>query len=492
MAERDSLLVLFDWDRNMTRLRMFSTVLFSLSISFPSLTLSTEVTVENATDGEATSMGWAGPLTNEEAWKAMPSSSKGSGSPLPAWIRVVARQMPKTAAAFLQLDYAQRSSGPVEPKLRAAMRWTSAKSNGCDYSMQVALADLQRAGATDLQVSGLTSGSMSSWSESELAALRFAFVMTVDSDRYPDEDFARLVSIFDANTAGSMVLHMSYSNFQDRFLNCIGAQSFEVDKPLPPLEVAFDINDLIHKPPTDRAAATAAAPKPSLLSEVVPTLNVIEHESTNTWLGYEALQSRLIKQRQRESRLPSLPWSQIAPKLPVGLMDKPSDIAWYQLAFGYAPELAVPFEVYLRAAGSEVTRNWDRVFGGSLFWMVTNSVKCPYCMGHCEMNWEVAGLTADEIAGLSKSLAGNDWGRFTPGQQHALAFAKKITQSPSSINRNDMNQLRKELGDERAFYVALNCSRYNYMTRVSNGFQLTLESENVFWDYYGLPRPEKK
>ena len=113
-------------------------------------------------------------------------------------------------------------------------------------------------------------------------------------------------------------------------------------------------------------------------------------------------------------------------------------------------------------------------------------------MGHCEMNWEVAGLTADEIAGLSKSLAGNDWSQFTPGQQHALAFARKITRSPSSINRNDMNQLRKELGDERAFYVALNCSRYNYMTRVSNGFQLTLENENVFWDYYGLPRPDKK
>ena len=28
----------------------------------------------------------------------------------------------------------------------------------------------------------------------------------------------------------------------------------------------------------------------------------------------------------------------------------------------------------------------------------TRAIRCPYCMGHCEMNWEVAGLTRDEIA----------------------------------------------------------------------------------------------
>ncbi|MFO0959597.1 MAG: hypothetical protein U0800_19535 [Isosphaeraceae bacterium] len=35
----------------------------------------------------------------------------------------------------------------------------------------------------------------------------------------------------------------------------------------------------------------------------------------------------------------------------------------------------------------------------------------------------------------------------------------------------------------------LNSSRYHYMTRISNGFQLKLESENVFWDYYNARPP---
>ena len=35
----------------------------------------------------------------------------------------------------------------------------------------------------------------------------------------------------------------------------------------------------------------------------------------------------------------------------------------------------------------------------------------------------------------------------------------------------------------------LNASRYHYMTRISNGFQLKLERENVFYDYYNTKPP---
>lgn len=44
-------------------------------------------------------------------------------------------------------------------------------------------------------------------------------------------------------------------------------------------------------------------------------------------------------------------------RLPKGLMEKPSDIVWYKIAFGYADELAVPFEIYMRTAGAEVSAN---------------------------------------------------------------------------------------------------------------------------------------
>ena len=107
-------------------------------------------------------------------------------------------------------------------------------------------------------------------------------------------------------------------------------------------------------------------------------------------------------------------------------------------------------------------------------------------MGHCEMNWEVAGLSTEAIANRSRILAGDDWSDFTPAEQAALSFARKLTKTPGQINQDDIQILREGFGDQRALFIMLNSSRYNYMTRISNGFQLTLESENVFWDYYNL------
>ena len=84
----------------------------------------------------------------------------------------------------------------------------------------------------------------------------------------------------------------------------------------------------------------------------------------------------------------------------------------------------------MRTAGAEAAGKYDRIFGQGLFWVTTKAVKCPYCMGHCEMNWEVAGLTKDEIAERSRLLAGDDWSSFPPAEQRAFAFARKLTTSP--------------------------------------------------------------
>jgi hypothetical protein len=66
------------------------------------------------------------PLSNEAAWERLPPAIKGQGAPLPIWARQLAGFMPKTTASLLALDYAQRESNPIPPRLRAAMRYISA------------------------------------------------------------------------------------------------------------------------------------------------------------------------------------------------------------------------------------------------------------------------------------------------------------------------------------------------------------------------------
>ncbi len=440
--------------------------------------------VQGALGDEPRSMGWPAPLSSEEAWKVMPAAEQGQGAELPTWARMLAHEAPRTAAAFLELDLAQRTRSPVEPGLRAAMRYVAAKANGSAYATATAAADAKRAGVSAEKLAALDTREYAAWSPAERSALRFAHDMTVNSDGVTDEQFNQLVKQFSDRQAAAMVLAMAYANFQDRFLICLGAP-IEQGGPIPPVMVKF-ASDTLTKSTTPPPANT----KPEIPgSKPESAKDIIEDDAEFTWLPYGELQSRLKQQRERPTRLPIPEWGVFADRLPQGLMEKPSDIIWYKIAFGYADELAVPFEIYLRTAGAEINSNWDRAFGNCLFWMVTDAVKCPYCMGHCEMNWEVMGMNETQIADLSRKLAGNDWSSFTEPQQQALAFARKLTKTPLKITKEEIDALRKGFGDQRAFFICLQASRYNYMTRISNGFQLTLEKGNPFWDYYRMPTP---
>lgn len=421
-------------------------------------------------------------LSNKEAWDRLPAAVEGAGQPLPSWARILVAEFPRAAAAWLQLDTAHRTKSPIPPGLRAGMRWVAAYANRCAYAEAYALADARRVGVTDEKLAGLAKEGYPGWSEGEQAALRFARKMTLDSDDVTDDEFAALVKHFGERQAASMVLLMAQANMQDRFLLSTKAP-LEEGGPLPPLEIKFGADAFVFKtsPPNPPKKTPLPAPTGSDLVE--------EDDDWGSTFTYENLQVRLEEQRQKPTRLRIPSWDEVSQNVPAGMFKKPSDIIWYRIVFGYAPELAVPFEVFMRTAGAEASSKWDRIFAQSLFWITTRAVKCPYCMGHCEMNWEVAGLTLPEIAERSKLLAGNDWSSFTPAEQHAFAFARKLARTPWAISDADAAELKKDFGPDRALIVMLNSSRHHYMVRISNGFQLTLERENVFYDYYNTKPP---
>ena len=420
-------------------------------------------------------------LSNQDAWNRLPKPEKGVGQPLPSWARMLANDLPKSTAALLQLDFAQRTKSPVDPKLRAAMRWVAAYANHSAYAEAYAVADAKNAGLEAAKIEALGQEGYPGWSETDRSALEFARKMTLDSDSVTDAEFATLVKHFGERQAASMVLLLAYSNMQDRLLICLGAQG-EQGGPLPPIEIACSPLSFVSKttPPPPRQKTPLPQPTGK---------DIVPDDPSWAQITYQTLQDRLKAQRKKPTRLRIPAWDEFASNLPAGMFSKPSDITWYRIVFGYAPELAVPFEYFMRTAGAEVGGRYDRVFAQSVFWVTTRALKCPYCMGHCEMNWEVAGLTKDEIAQRSKLLAGDDWSSFPPAEQHAFAFARKLTQSPGAISAEDLNVLKTDFGREEAVIIALNACRYHYMTRISNGFQLKLESENVFYDYYNTKAP---
>jgi hypothetical protein len=151
---------------------------------------------------------------------------------------------------------------------------------------------------------------------------------------------------------------------------------------------------------------------------------------------------------------------------------------WSLTNYGYAHELAIPWTITTRTHWAECPG--ERILEESLFWVQTRAIGCNYCMGHCEMLLEVAGLDADEIAHRTRLLAETDWSAFPPEEQRAYAFARKLSQTPWEMTADDYRSLVNDYGEQEGMALFWWMCRGLYMTRISDGFQLPLERENVF------------
>jgi alkylhydroperoxidase family enzyme len=101
-------------------------------------------------------------------------------------------------------------------------------------------------------------------------------------------------------------------------------------------------------------------------------------------------------------------------------------------------------------------------------------------MGHCEMLLAVAGLSDDQVKGLTKRLAEGDWSEWTPAERQGFLFARKLSLTPQAVGPADVRELVRQFGRERAADVVWWASRCHFMTRVADALQLPLETENVF------------
>ncbi len=415
-------------------------------------------------------------LTDSQAWELLPPLASGDKQPLPNWVKPVVLQMPRTAAAMIELDKAFRDGGPLDAVLRAKLRWIIAHANQSKYGEALALADFKRAGGDPLKQSEFT-GDRSKWPEADADAFEFVYLLTVAAPTLPDALFERLRSQHGERGVAAMVLLTAYGNFQDRLLLGLNVP-VEPNGPYAPLNVKFGEGALQYTPliPADNGIASYTE---SGQAVAAPGKNW-------TSITYDQLQQKLEKQRDRKPRLPVPTWDEVKDKLPAAMAVKPTSIRWSLMNYGYAAELAIPWTLMTRTHWAEFPSN--RIFEESLFWVQTRAVECNYCMGHCEMLLEVAGLDKEAVAHRTRLLAETDWSKFPPAEQRAYAYARKLSLEPNALNAADYETLEKDYGPKQAMSVFLWLCRGLYMTRISDGFQLPLERENVF----GSPEPDKE
>jgi alkylhydroperoxidase family enzyme len=101
-------------------------------------------------------------------------------------------------------------------------------------------------------------------------------------------------------------------------------------------------------------------------------------------------------------------------------------------------------------------------------------------MGHGNMLLAVAGLKDDEVKRRTRNLAAGEWDDFAPAERQAFAFAAKLSKRPGSVMDSDVKELIDTFGPDRAVDLIFYSSWVNFMTRVADAFQFSLERENVF------------
>jgi hypothetical protein len=299
-------------------------------------------------------------LTNDEAWGRLPAARHEVSQPLPAWAKATAAALPRTTAAVLELDYLHRAASPIEPRLRAKMRWVAAHANRCGYAEEYARADLRRAGGDDSELTR----DHRQLPEAERLALTFADKLTTAASTVTDAEVQRLRQLYGDAKVVAMVQLLAFANFQDRLLLTLGVEP-EIGGPLPPLAVHFDSATRPPVPP--RRSPTAAGEAPGV-------------KSGEEWtkLDFDFLQKKLESQRQHPGRIPVPSWETVKRRLPDGypLPPRPVGIRWSLVCIGYQPRLALAWSACTRAFAEEAKQ--DRVFEESLFWVVTRSLECFY------------------------------------------------------------------------------------------------------------------
>ena len=291
------------------------------------------------------------PVPNDaEAWGYLPTRVRGDTAPLPLWARVLARSLPRTTAAMLELDFAHRATSPLDPKLRGQVRWAAARANRCAYGEAYALADLRAAGTGEDELRELTGDSELVPAETRKILL-FVRLLIVNAQAIRDEEVADLVARHGEGRMVAIVLCAAYANFLDRLVLALNL-SVEPGGPRPPLDVRFARRGFGAGAAPPRTPPGAAPPEPSGLRD--PDWRAAEWDTIRC--GVEA-------QKTRRARI-ALPGAD------------PAANRWGLVGRSYQPTLATAWATCTQAFAEEADP--DPVFEQSVFWVVTRTKQCFY------------------------------------------------------------------------------------------------------------------
>ncbi len=109
---------------------------------------------------------------------------------------------------------------------------------------------------------------------------------------------------------------------------------------------------------------------------------------------------------------------------------------------------------------NQMQKTPDYGFKTRLFWIVSRTNDCQYCLGHQELKLHRVGMTEDQIASLDCK-----WSAFPGNEQAAMRFTRKLTLTPHLVTDDDITAMKQHFQDEQFVDILLTIAGYNSINR---------------------------
>jgi hypothetical protein len=264
---------------------------------------------------------------------------------------------------MLELDRLHRADNPLGPALAAKLRWVAADALGSEYGRATALADLKRAGVPADEVRRLTENRPA---DDERRLLALARQLTTAAYLVTDEQFAAVLKQLGPEKTTAAVHTVAFANFQTRIVTALGVK-IEPEGPCPPLALRLD---------KARRATVPSPPRPDW-AKASTTRPKKEYDAPADWkeVTFDQLERALAAQKARAPRVP-LPGAERFKDLPPDVKRQTDTIVWMTVSSGYQPAMTQAWFGMHNEFRAEA--KLDRVFGSTLFWVVTRANDCFY------------------------------------------------------------------------------------------------------------------
>ena len=134
---------------------------------------------------------------------------------------------------------------------------------------------------------------------------------------------------------------------------------------------------------------------------------------------------------------------------------------------------AAPRSDFTRNADENMTLTYQ--FKTMLFWIVSRTNNCQYCLGHQEWKLSATGMKDDAIAALDA-----DWSAYSKAEQAAFAFARLLTYEPHRLSNEEIAGIGEHYTPLQILEMTMSISGNNAINRWKEGSGIPQSSGNTF------------